>query len=128
MQHTHTTSLGSFLPSACRRIFSLAITVSVRWIGRLIGKSLTLILAHTAARHQGRIIVQRFAHLVAYYIHQRLEHRLLKGEKEEERIDHVRVTSRQAGSISARSRGTIRLKIFYQRLVKRHLTNFHESL
>lgn len=53
----------------------LAITIVVRWIGRLIGESLTLRLTHST-RQQGRIIVQGFAHLVAYYVHQLLEYRL----------------------------------------------------
>jgi len=85
----------SFSPLfACCRIF-LAITISVRLIGRLIGESLALGLARTARSHQGRIIVQRFAHLIAYYVHQLLEYRLSKREKK--RIDHL--TSRQARSI-----------------------------
>jgi hypothetical protein len=62
--------------------FLLAITVGVRWIGRLIAEPLTLAgLTHTA-RHQSRIIVQRFAHFVAYYVHQLLEHRLPKRKKQ----------------------------------------------
>ena len=78
--------------------FFLAITVSVCWIGRLIGESLALVLTHTARPHQGWIIVQRFAHLVAYYVHQLLEHRLPKRERTE---SIIYVTSRQAGSIYA---------------------------
>lgn len=58
----------------------LAITVVVRWIGRLIGESLTLRLAHTT-RDQGRIVVQGLAHLVAYYVHQLLEYRLRIGRE-----------------------------------------------
>lgn len=68
--------------------FFLAITVGIRWIGRLIGKSLTLCLGHTTRPYQGGIIVQRLAHLVAYYVHQLLEHRLPKQERK--RIDHLR--------------------------------------
>lgn len=56
----------------------LAITIVVRWIGRLIGESLTLRLTHST-RQQGRIIVQGLAHLVAYYVHQLLEYRLWNG-------------------------------------------------
>lgn len=81
-------TISRFFPSsACRRIF-LAITVGIRWIGRLIGESLALCLAHTARPHQSRIIVQGLAHLVAYYVHQLLEHRLPKRERK--RIDHLR--------------------------------------
>lgn len=81
--------LSFFSPPLLRVVaFFLAITISVRWIGRLIGESLALVLAHTARSHQSRIIVQRFAHLVAYYVHQLLEHRLPKRERK--RIDHPR--------------------------------------
>lgn len=53
----------------------LAITIVTRWISRLVGESLTLRLA-TATRDQGWIVVQGLAHLVAYDVHQLLEHRL----------------------------------------------------
>lgn len=67
--------VGSSSSRSARALWFLAVAVGVRGIGWLVSQSLALILS-ASARHQGRVVVEGFAHLVANYVHQGLEYRL----------------------------------------------------